>query len=257
MEAFLKRLDAQIRRLKGNIHAIPEAELQHKPAPEKWSKKEILGHLIDSARYNLNRFSETPFAASPYQAQPYNQDHQVAINRYQEADTEHLIALWQGLNRQICTLVQALTPAQLALPLVTPGGEHRTLRWLIEDYAEHLEHHLNQILTPDEAVFPFQITLENARAILQEKAPAEFVPLLEIGDLQIEYYQPNVIDRQKPHIQDEIYVIISGEGDFVREQDTCRFKPHDVLFVKAGEEHRFVNFTTDFACWVVFYGLKR
>lgn len=156
MEAFLQRLDSQIRRLKGNIHAISETDFQHKPAPEKWSKKEILGHLIDSARHNLNRFSETPFAASPYQAQPYHPDNQVAINRYQQADTEHLVTLWQGLNRQIYTLVQALTHAQLALPLVTPGGEHRTLRWLIEDYAEHLEHHLNQILPPEEAVFPFQ-----------------------------------------------------------------------------------------------------
>jgi hypothetical protein len=61
-------------------------------------------------------------------------------------------------------------------------------------------------------------------------------------------------DKQHPHTRDEIYVIASGTGRFQREATEFSFGPGDVLFVAAGEEHRFVEFTDDFAAWVFFYG---
>ena len=57
-----------------------------------------------------------------------------------------------------------------------------------------------------------------------------------------------------PHKQDELYVIISGNGTFLNNDQRVIFKPGDVLFVKAGVKHRFENFTDDFATWVIFYG---
>ena len=74
------------------------------------------------------------------------------------------------------------------------------------------------------------------------------------GSLDLRYYRPVAVDRQQPHTQDEIYFVCSGQGQFRRDGETVHCKTGDVLFVAAGIEHRFVDFSPDFAVWVVFYG---
>ena len=74
------------------------------------------------------------------------------------------------------------------------------------------------------------------------------------GTMKMGLYAPRKIDPQGPHSQDELYVIISGTGDFVNNGDRRQFAPQDVLFVAAGAEHRFENFSEDFAAWVIFWG---
>jgi mannose-6-phosphate isomerase-like protein (cupin superfamily) len=76
----------------------------------------------------------------------------------------------------------------------------------------------------------------------------------ERGSMQLKYYAPVDNDEQTPHEQDELYIIISGTGEFVRGEERTPFAPHDVLFAAAGVAHRFEKFTDDFATWVVFYG---
>jgi len=80
------------------------------------------------------------------------------------------------------------------------------------------------------------------------------IELFRHGTLTIELYAPRETDRQTPHSRDEIYVIISGTGRFQRGPEETTFGPGDILFVPAGEEHRFVDFGDDFATWVFFYG---
>ena len=80
------------------------------------------------------------------------------------------------------------------------------------------------------------------------------IELFRHGTLAVKRYAPRGSDGQHPHKQDEIYVIASGRGRFQREGREVEFGPGDVLFVAAGEEHRFVDFTDDFATWVFFYG---
>ena len=72
--------------------------------------------------------------------------------------------------------------------------------------------------------------------------------------MSVEIYKPRKTDWQTPHLQDELYVIISGSGQFMNGSDQTPFSPGDILFVQAGVEHRFENFTDDFATWVIFYG---
>jgi len=72
--------------------------------------------------------------------------------------------------------------------------------------------------------------------------------------MSVEVYRPHKVDNQTPHLQDELYVIISGTGDFINDGKRAAFKPGDMLFVRAGIEHRFIDFTDDFATWVIFYG---
>ncbi len=74
------------------------------------------------------------------------------------------------------------------------------------------------------------------------------------GTMSVSVFAPKTTDFQTPHVQDELYVVMSGTGVFVANNIQCSFAPGDVIFVPAGIEHRFVEFTPDFATWVVFYG---
>ena len=78
--------------------------------------------------------------------------------------------------------------------------------------------------------------------------------LLERGTLEVEIYAPRGTDPQQPHTRDELYVVVSGSGEFVHGSARAAFEPGDVLFVPAHEEHRFESFTDDLVVWVMFYG---
>lgn len=81
-----------------------------------------------------------------------------------------------------------------------------------------------------------------------------FADVLAHGTMSVEIYAPVGTDEQGPHDQDELYVVTSGSGQFVRDGEIVAVAAHDVLFVPAGMEHRFVDFTDDFATWVIFWG---
>lgn len=80
------------------------------------------------------------------------------------------------------------------------------------------------------------------------------VAVFEHSSLVVKMYAPRGHDPQTPHSQDEIYVVAQGSAEFVcgETRQTCAL--HDVLFAAAGAEHRFENFSEDFAVWVFFYG---
>lgn len=122
-------------------------ELLQKPAPNKWSRQEILGHLIDSAINNLKRFTEIQFLPQPYSVIAYRQNELVIINDYQNLQLDHLVDLWQALNRQIVFVVRNIPPQKLDYT-VDPQYENKeikTLGWLICDYVAHMAHHFRQV----------------------------------------------------------------------------------------------------------------
>lgn len=80
------------------------------------------------------------------------------------------------------------------------------------------------------------------------------VPIFSHGSLEVEWYRPKGHDLQKPHTRDEVYVIARGQGKFFNGTDRVAVQPGTFLFVAAGVEHRFEEFTDDFAVWVFFYG---
>lgn len=78
------------------------------------------------------------------------------------------------------------------------------------------------------------------------------------GDgIEIRHYAPKGEDHQVPHDRDEFYFVISGSGAFMRNGERVPFGPGDMLFAAASEDHRFADFTDDFATWVLFYGPKK
>jgi len=86
------------------------------------------------------------------------------------------------------------------------------------------------------------------------KSNALFKEVFTHGSLSVEIYKPDKIDKQNPHSRDEIYVIASGNGSFINDGNQQDVEVGEVLFVAAGKEHRFVDFTDDFSTWVFFYG---
>ena len=76
------------------------------------------------------------------------------------------------------------------------------------------------------------------------------------GTMRVGVYAPRGRDPQSPHDQDELYIVIAGTGTFAKGGERRPFGPGDLIFVEAGAEHRFEDFTADFATWVVFWGPK-
>ena len=74
------------------------------------------------------------------------------------------------------------------------------------------------------------------------------------GTLLTKLYAPRGVDPQTPHTRDEVYVVVSGSGQFVHDERREGFGPGDLLFVPAGMVHRFEEFSDDLVLWVVFYG---
>jgi mannose-6-phosphate isomerase-like protein (cupin superfamily) len=77
---------------------------------------------------------------------------------------------------------------------------------------------------------------------------------LQRGTLNVKLSLPVLPNQQAPHAQDEIYVVIRGRGVLLHDGERDSFESGDLLFVAAGTEHRFEDFTEDLAVWVVFYG---
>ncbi len=101
-----------------------------------------------------------------------------------------------------------------------------------------------------------RFTVENALRITAESERRTYGVLLEHGTLELGFYTPVGVDLQKPHDQDEIYIIQSGSGFFAHGETREPFEPGEALFVAAGDTHRFEDFSDDFSAWVVFYGPK-
>ena len=101
---------------------------------------------------------------------------------------------------------------------------------------------------------PFKVGLEEAIAQLHLEEISRFTRVMRHGSMSVEYYAPKIKDLQTPHTQDELYIIASGKALFIRENKQVNCMAGDVLFVPAGDHHKFENFSDDFATWVIFYG---
>lgn len=148
------------------LATVGEAVASRKPAPEKWSAKEILGHLIDSASVNWERILRVTLQ-NGLSLHLYPQDDWVRLQAYQERPWAELLALWQALNRHIAQVVERLPEASLAHTFSLPHAHGVTLRFLIEDYIAHLDHHLRQIEVRVAQVPIRPATTEDAEAIAQ------------------------------------------------------------------------------------------
>jgi hypothetical protein len=118
---------------------------ESKPLPGKWSNKEIIGHLCDSAKINLQRFVRCTYEENFKLT--YEQDVWVAAQHYQEMNIADLLQLWRLLNLQITIVLDNYPPDCLQAQCDNSKKETtlHTVEWLAQDYIDHLQHHLRQI----------------------------------------------------------------------------------------------------------------
>lgn len=150
MQAAAQDLESFLLQHIDRLRNIPADEMAVKPSPYKWSKKEIMGHLIDSAQNNIRRFIIAQYEDSPQVV--YNQDKWNAMNGYQQWVTEDIINLWYLLNKQICTILVNMPPGVKYRVCRTENVY--TIEWLAIDYVKHLRHHVHQVLELEPVPYP-------------------------------------------------------------------------------------------------------
>ncbi len=146
MKVLAKQISQVVMEHATIIRSIPLTDFDFKPSPVKWSKKEILGHLVDSAQNNLQRFVRGQYESAPPKI-IYFQDEWVKLQRYGDYDKEELIQLWVSLNKHLCHTLSVMDQSNVEKQCDTgkPGTELHTLKFLAEDYLTHMKHHLEHV----------------------------------------------------------------------------------------------------------------
>jgi hypothetical protein len=143
--ATIARLEELLKSVPQRLADIPDDAVALKPAPNRWSKKEILGHLIDSAANNHQRFVRAQ--SGPRLEFPnYEQEFWVATQAYVTAPWPDLVNLWLLLNRHLVHVLKAMPAAVLSHECIIGGRPAMTLEALAADYLRHLNQHLTQLL---------------------------------------------------------------------------------------------------------------
>ncbi|MDP5121551.1 MAG: DinB family protein [Spirosomaceae bacterium] len=126
-----------------------------KISPEKWSTKEIVGHLIDSAANNHQRFVRLQYNETLIFPK-YEQEEWVSNQHYNDADWQNLISLWQSFNLHLAFMMEKTPSDKLQRSVEIGGSKPFTLEFIMNDYVEHLKHHLKSIFPELSIVSKFE-----------------------------------------------------------------------------------------------------
>lgn len=146
MEKATRELEHIINTYVPLLKDLTEENASYKPLPGKWSKKELIGHLIDSAQNNIRRFIVAQYEDKP--SIRYNQDIWVDAAGYNNYPLLDLFRLWTLINLHLLRILKQM-PATMYQREVQTEAVH-TIEWLAEDYNKHLLHHLHQVLNLEE-----------------------------------------------------------------------------------------------------------
>jgi hypothetical protein len=126
------------------FRTLGEAEAGRGRGDGKWVKKEVLGHLIDSAANNHQRFVRAQFT-NPFTWPGYDQETWVRLHRYRERQWTELVDLFVALNRQLAAVIEAVPAGRLETVCHIGDAGAASLEWWMRDYIRHLKHHLGQL----------------------------------------------------------------------------------------------------------------
>jgi hypothetical protein len=155
LPSYATELSETVARAVPTLLTLDDDRTLERPAPGKWSPREIIGHLIDSASNNHQRFVRAAFQ-DHLEFTGYAQDDWVALQQYHDAPWQELVTLWASFNQHLARVMAGI-PEPIRTKMHTrhnldrlafrpvPAGEPTTLAYFMEDYVRHLQHHLRQI----------------------------------------------------------------------------------------------------------------
>ncbi len=153
MSAAHETLSRLVETESGALAQMTDEEASRPRAPGKWSRKQILGHLIDSALNNHQRFVRASIAGG-LSFPGYQQDLWVQAQGHAGESWQELLSLWSHLNRMLARVVRQIPAERLSAECRIGDRAPVTLGWLIDDYLRHTKHHLAQISSADRTRTP-------------------------------------------------------------------------------------------------------
>lgn len=144
METLAAALRERVASTEPRLRALPEVEVAYKPSAERWSKKEILGHLIDSACNNHQRFVRAQLQGN-LTFPAYEQEGWARCQGYVEADWMLLVDLWSAYNLHLANVIARLPAESLQVECRIGDYEPMAFAAIAEDYLRHMDHHLAQL----------------------------------------------------------------------------------------------------------------
>lgn len=144
MESIIRDLEDTLEKYHILLRHADEVTFGYKSDSASWSRKEELGHLVDSAQNNIQRFIRVQYEAVHV---IYNPDQWVLYNRWQSVPLAELSSLWYLLNRQLLRILRNMDASVYEKPIDIgyEWSDKRTARFIAEDYVAHMKHHLEHI----------------------------------------------------------------------------------------------------------------
>ncbi len=145
MKNIANEIRSVVNQASERLALMTPGQVSRKETPNSWSKKEVLGHLIDSATNNHQRFvraCSNAAAAFP----TYQQEDWIRVQRYNESDWGTLLELWSAYNRHLSDVIERIPQDALSAHCNVGQENPVTLEFVVEDYLRHLQHHLRTIL---------------------------------------------------------------------------------------------------------------
>jgi hypothetical protein len=144
MKTLSTKLMATVDSAEASLRKIGDSESAKPILPGGWSCKQVLAHLVDSASNNHQRFVRAALQDS-LSFPAYDQDAWSRMQCPQDAEWALLVALWANYNRYLAHVIARLPVGKLDVSCAIGSDDVVSLRFLVEDYLRHLDHHLRQI----------------------------------------------------------------------------------------------------------------